>query len=242
MARSRLALFLAGILLLLGTAGALLYIGRLHLNDPIARRYPIRGIDVSHHQGTIDWGGLPGEKVRFAFIKATEGGDHVDRAFARNWRAAAAAGIPRGAYHFFTFCRPGKEQAAHFLRVAPPGLSQLPPVADVEFVGNCATPPPDERIAAELQAFVAEVSLAHGRPPILYVTRAAARRIVRDGFPQCPIWIRDVFLRPNRPWLFWQFADRGRVEGIAGFVDLNVFAGDAAQLEGLISTPPSGSP
>lgn len=242
MARSRLALVLGGILLLVGTAGALVYTGRLHPNDWSARRFSIRGIDISRHQGTIDWTRVPVEKVRFVFIKATEGGDHVDPAFSLNWQAAADAGIPHGAYHYFTFCRPGREQAAHFLRVAPPGPRQLPPVADVEFVGNCATPPPDERIAAELQAFVAEVSRAHGRPPILYVTRAAARRIVRNGFPQCPVWIRDVFLPPNRPWLFWQFTDRGRVEGVAGFVDLNVFAGDETQLKKLISTPLSGSP
>jgi lysozyme len=240
-ARSRLALVLGGIVLL-GTAAALLYTGHLHLNHPNPRRFPIRGIDVSHHQGTIDWARLPREKVRFAFIKASEGRDHVDPAFAWNWQAADSAGIPRGAYHFFTFCQPGRDQAEHFLRVAPPAARQLPPVADVEFVGNCAAPPEDARIAAELRDFVAVVSRAHGRPPILYVTRASARRIVKDRFPHCPIWIRDVFLRPHRPWLFWQFADRGRLDGIAGFVDLNVFAGDAAHLAALNATPPSGSP
>src|SRR5438128_304537 len=69
---------------------------------PSDARYPEQGIDVSHHQGAIDWAVLPAQGVDFAYIKATEGGDHVDRLFARNWQAAADAGMKRGAYHFFT--------------------------------------------------------------------------------------------------------------------------------------------
>src|SRR4051794_5467055 len=64
--------------------------------------YPLQGIDISHHQGAIDWARLPGQGVDFAYIKASEGGDHRDPAFAANWAGARKAGIRRGAYHFFT--------------------------------------------------------------------------------------------------------------------------------------------
>src|SRR5262245_15828853 len=67
---------------------------------PWAARY-IQGVDVSWHQGAIDWRTLAADDVAFAYIKATEGGDHVDERFAFNWREAGAAGLYRGAYHFF---------------------------------------------------------------------------------------------------------------------------------------------
>ena len=76
-------------------------------SPPSLADYPIQGIDISHHQGDIDWARLKDQpNIRFAIMKATEGGDHRDRKFAENWQAAKQAGIVRGAYHFFTFCRP----------------------------------------------------------------------------------------------------------------------------------------
>ncbi|MEQ9573578.1 MAG: GH25 family lysozyme, partial [Nitratireductor sp.] len=63
--------------------------------------HAVHGVDVSRWQGEIDWVKLRGQGANFAWIKATDGGDHVDPMFKTNWRAARAAGIPRGAYHFF---------------------------------------------------------------------------------------------------------------------------------------------
>eukprot|EP01030_Chromulinospumella_sphaerica_P019884 gene19884-19787_t len=87
--------------------------------EPDPGRYPVRGIDVSHHQGTIDWTAVAADDVAFAYLKASEGGDHRDRTFAANWQAARAAGLKVGAYHFFTFCRPGADQARNFLAAVP---------------------------------------------------------------------------------------------------------------------------
>src|ERR1700759_1840135 len=78
---------------------------------PSERRYPYQGIDVSHHQGHIAWAKLPRQGVDFAYIKATEGSDHVDRRFKANWHAAHRAGIHRGAYHFFRLGGSGRAQA-----------------------------------------------------------------------------------------------------------------------------------
>lgn len=86
---------------------------------PDASRYPVRGVDVSHHQGKIDWSKVAGDNVAFAYMKATEGGDWKDRKFLENWKAAREAGIATGAYHFFTLCRPGKDQAENFLATLP---------------------------------------------------------------------------------------------------------------------------
>ena len=83
--------------------------------------YAVHGIDVSKYQGDIDWPRVRASGVAFAFIKATEGGDHADERFADNWAAARAAGMPRGAYHYYYFCRPALEQAAWFMNHVPEG-------------------------------------------------------------------------------------------------------------------------
>ena len=74
--------------------------------------FPVHGVDVSHHQGRIDWAMVarePGQ--RFAYLKATQGRAHVDPEFARNWRGARAAGLKVGAYHYFSFCSGAAAQA-----------------------------------------------------------------------------------------------------------------------------------
>ena len=88
------------------------------------------GVDVSHHQGSIDWNRVASAGMSFAYIKATEGGDLLDPAFARNWSGAEEAGLDRGAYHFFTLCSPAEDQAANFLRSVPPQPPMLPRVLE----------------------------------------------------------------------------------------------------------------
>src|SRR3954470_18330970 len=96
---------------ILGLAGAgLYYAGLLRLNFPSEKRFPVRGIDVSHHQGHIGWFEASLHDVRFAYIKATEGTDFQDPTFLYNWQQCPYNHIARGAYHFFNFCRPGREQ------------------------------------------------------------------------------------------------------------------------------------
>ena len=214
-----------------GGAGVLFAMGFVPLREPDPARFPIRGIDVSHHQGPVDWAAVRETPVHFAFIKATEGGDHHDPRFVENWRSAEEAGIPRGAYHFFTFCSPGAAQAEHFLAVVPPGEGELPPVVDVEFTGNCTSWESLDKVRDELSRFLDDVRDAHGREPLIYLNRPSFRRIVRGHFPDSPLWVRDLLFRPRAAhygdWSFWQYDDDGRVAGIEGPVDLNVFAGSA---------------
>ena len=98
-----------------------------HLTSPM----PI-GVDVSHHQGAIDWDKLAADRVSFAYIKATEGGDWLDTRFAENWRAAKRTSIARGAYHYFSLCTPAETQAEHFIKTLGPLDNDLPPALDVE--------------------------------------------------------------------------------------------------------------
>ena len=164
------------------------------------------GIDVSHHQGVVDWEQVAGDDIEFAYIKATEGGDFTDRQFTRNWEEAGRAGIDRGAYHFFTLCRAGDVQARHFLDVLPDDAT-LPPAVDLELKGNCSTRPADEVVQRELRAFLDAVEAATGRRTLLYVGDEWERRYpVREQLDR-PLWHRRFLRRPNVDgWVVWQVA------------------------------------
>jgi lysozyme len=231
--RGRLVAVLLG---LAGIAAIALGGGYTHYlgYEPASERFPVRGIDISHHQGTIAWGVLRRNHVRFAYMKATEGGDHVDTRFAENWHAAGRAGIARGAYHFFTLCKPGLAQAHNFMRVAPKDADAMPPAVDLEFGGNCKARPDKAALLKELTAFLRAVERHYGKKPILYVTRSFHHRYLTGALNDYGFWIRSIYFRPDlpgRPWLFWQFHDRGARDGIDGRVDLNVFNGDWAAFE-----------
>ncbi|MEJ2121149.1 MAG: GH25 family lysozyme [Alphaproteobacteria bacterium] len=231
--RGRLAVILLGVAALVAIAlggGYTHYLGY----EPATERFPVRGIDVSHHQGAIDWDALKRAKVRFVYMKASEGGDHVDRRFAENWRAAGRAGIARGAYHFFTLCKPGIAQAHNFMRTVRVDASAMPPAVDLEFGGNCKARPTKQAFLTELIAFLRAVENHAGKKPILYVTRRFHDRYLTGALTEYGFWIRSIYFQPDlpgRPWLFWQFHDRGARDGIDGRVDLNVFNGDWAAFE-----------
>ncbi|WP_192356810.1 glycoside hydrolase family 25 protein [Mesorhizobium mediterraneum] len=213
-----------------------------HPFSPDRGKYPVRGIDVSHHQRQIDWRRVAADDVAFAIIKATEGGDHVDDAFAANLREARAAGLAVGAYHFFTFCRPGADQARNFISVVPRDKSLLPPVVDIEFFGNCPRRPSPEELNVELSAFLGPVEAAFGKTAILYVTDDAARAYAGQIVGR-PRWVRSLALQPGHDeWIYWQYHDKGRVDGITGDVDLNVLQGGQETLTTLFAAPPESMP
>lgn len=194
---------------------------RLHWPDlEPGERY---GIDVSNHQGAIDWEAVAADDIEFAYLKATEGGDHVDRRFAENWDAARAAGLERGAYHYFTFCRPGAEQAANFLTVVPADPGAMPPALDLELAGNCAARPTQEEMAAEVDAYLSAVEAGTGQSAVLYVGKDFA-----EAYPGIPAgdrlrWVQHVHRRPAvDDWWLWQATVVARVDGIEGNVDLDV--------------------
>ena len=203
--------------------GAWCYRGWRTYRPPV-ERYPLRGIDVSHHQRAIDWSRVAADDVAFVYVKATEGGDYRDDAFARNWRDARAAGLAVGAYHFFTFCRSGAEQADNFLATVPVEADALPPAVDVEFGGNCGRVPAPDALRREIEAFLAKVEPAYGKRAVLYVT-ADTLDAYAAALPPRALWRRSLLREPDPLWQWrvWQYHNRGRVAGIDGPVDLNVF-------------------
>ncbi|HEY3406411.1 MAG TPA: GH25 family lysozyme [Ohtaekwangia sp.] len=124
----------SGLVVLLGY---LLYDGRIRFNYPDKEEFPVVGIDISHHQGKINWKQLSTEDVSFIIMKATEGVDYKDPLFDSNWSASKSAGYKTGAYHFYRVCRDGKEQAENFIRTVPNLPENIAPTIDLEFGGNC---------------------------------------------------------------------------------------------------------
>jgi lysozyme len=185
------------------------------------------GLDVSHHQGEIDWAKVSGHKpkIDFVYIKATEGEDHKDTRFAENWQKAQQAGIKVGAYHFFTLCKPGDLQFQNFLDSVPVLVDAMPPAIDLEFGGNCSNRPDRDDLLADVLVFARQAEKYYGKKPVLYVTKGFYRRYLRGSELGFPFWVRDLIWQPSIPthqgWDLWQFTSRARVSGINTPVDLN---------------------
>ncbi len=234
MKRKILILLISLILLVLlsGLTSALLYTGVIHINNPSRSKYPVRGVDVSHHQGEVDWDKLSKEDISFAFIKATEGSKYKDEQFDRNWSKAAATDLRIGAYHFFSLDSPGAEQAENFCNTVEAVKDMLPPVVDVEPYGNYQDPGQldKEKMLAELGDFLIGVESYYGLKPIIYTTEEWLP-VLQEQFSDYDLWIRNVYGKPNPAtnWTFWQYSNRHVLSGYSGterYIDMNVFYGD----------------
>lgn len=200
--------------------------------NPLAAGYA-QGVDVSAHQGLIDWRALRRSGVRFVYIKASEGADFVDPRFADNWRYAGEAGLYRGAYHYFTLCRTGAQQAANFLRTAPRSPDALPPAVDLEHMGPCRRGPTLTDVDAEVRVYLDQVEAAYGARPILYTSQDFHDAHLAD-FPRERFWIRSLYAPPvfrRSEWVIWQHHNGARRPGVATPIDLDAFRGDAAALD-----------
>lgn len=196
-------------------------------------RYPVHGIDLSRFQTRVDWPTARANGVNFAYIKATEGGDQIDPMFQEHWRGAAAAGVKRGAYHFFYHCRPAAEQARWFIKAVPKTAGALPPVLDMEWTPTsptCTLRRDGATIRREAQVFLDILERHYGQRPMIYTTVDFYRDTELWRLKGVEFWLRSVADHPQqaydgRAWSVWQYTSTGIVPGIAGPVDLNVFAG-----------------
>lgn len=202
-----------------------------------AQQYPIHGIDISKWQGEIDWSEVKRAGTAFVYIKATEGGDHLDERFSLNWNGAKAAGIPRGAYHFVFWCRSAEEQAEWFRRNVPRDADALPPVLDIEWNGHSRTCPKkiDPDLARRKITILLKAMEQHtGKKPLIYTDIPFHADVMVGHFREYAYWLRSVAAEPkeryeNRSWAMWQYTTTGKVPGIKGAVDRNAFAGSRAE-------------
>ena len=203
--------------------------------------YSVRGIDVSHYQGDIDWAKLQEQDVKFAYIKATEGSKSVDDKFRENWEKSGETSMYVGAYHFFSFDSEGETQAQNYITTVGELSGKLVPAVDVEYYGKKeANPPQKEDVVRELKDMLEKLEENYGAKPIIYTTYKVYYKYIKDEFDDYPLWIRNVYFSPNvdlrGKWTLWQYSDSGVLEGYQGdekYIDQNVFCGTEEELKEL---------
>lgn len=209
--------------------------------SPTPASTTMNGIDVSYHQGTIDWARVARAGKRFAFVRASAGTLTADVAYDANRTGARMAGLAVGSYHFAnpdTAANDAANEAAWFLQQATIASGDLLPVLDLE-VSNGLSP---AALTTWAQTWLSQVHAATGVRPIIYTTptfwstsMADTAWFAQNGYPV--LWIAHwtTASSPTVPaanwaghgWTFWQHSSTGTVPGISGPVDLDRYAGSS---------------
>jgi len=201
--------------------------------------YLYYGIDVSHHQGHINWNQLAASSrgkefpIKFVVMKATEGSTFTDPDYLNNIREARAAGFVCGVYHFYDpGTSPGK-QADHYINTVKLVKGDFVPVVDVERTGRSSGD-----LRRELLVFLRALESHYGAKPIIYASAKFRRRYLNDPeFDGYPFWVAHYYVsRPetDKPWRMWQFTDHATIEGIGEYTDFNVFRGSESDFKALL--------
>jgi len=198
-----------------------------------ARALPIQGLDIARYQGRVDFDAARNAGTHFVFMKATEGSDYIDPMFRENWYRAKAAGMPRGAYHFMTWCSLAKDQAEWFKQNVPADPDALPPVLDLEWnhQSSCKAKFSKEDTLEKIRLMLAEMEAHTGKIPVIYSDINFHRDILEGEHFDNAFWLRSTAAEPHhrydrRPeWTFWQWTQTGTMPGIRGEVDRNAFYG-----------------
>lgn len=228
-------IILISVILVFAAAKGLAFIKELsNIPDPPddGLDYPVRGVDISHYQGDVDWDTLSQQNLAFAFIKATEGSSHLDKKFEYNWENAHKTHLKVGAYHFVSFESSGKKQAENFIKNVPDERGMLPPVVDLELYGDFIdNPPTQETVDDILVPLMEQLEKAYGQKPIIYCNTAVYNKYVKDNYDN-DIWLADLSFPTELPdgkqWKFLQYSFNGKLDGYEGYLphlDLNVYYG-----------------
>jgi lysozyme len=173
---------------------------------------------------------LAEQNISFIYMKATEGSSYTDSRFRENWENAEEAGIPAGAYHFFSFDSPGKLQAENYVNTVGSISGKLIPAVDVEYYGDKREDPPEtEEVVKELSAFLDALEEEYHVKPMIYAPREICEKYLLGHFDEYPRWVRSIYypvtFETGDSWVLWQYSDTGELEGYLGgehYIDLDV--------------------
>lgn len=201
--------------------------------------YEIHGIDISHYQGKIDWEQLKnamikGCPVRFVIIKSTEGSSRLDENFRENFNQARDFGFIRGVYHFWSNKSTAREQAYYFLDQVHLTDGDLPPVLDIEHK------PADKSVEDFQRDVLTWLHIVedkyHVKPIIYTYYKFKEQYLSAPVFEDYPYWIAHYYVdkvQYKGKWKFWQHTDVGKLPGIIGYVDFNIYNGSYYELKQL---------
>ena len=207
---------------------AIYYLLRHHPNVVVDRmEYPVVGIDISKHNGIVDFQQIAADSLSFVFIKATEGNEYVDPTFERNYALAKQAGLKVGAYHYFRMAKNGTVQAYNFLKAVKGKEIDLPLVIDVEEWGNDLFVDRDEAVKRLMK--MVECIEENNYKVMIYTNKDGYKKFIRQNLDDKLLWL-CTFRQPAKVvdynWTILQYSHWGEVAGINGEVDLDVFNGD----------------
>ena len=196
--------------------------------------YKVHGIDISHHQNTVNWKQLEdatvdGRSLTFVIIKSTEGASLKDNFFKYNYRQAKNHDFVVGAYHFFSPLSSGSAQAWFYLQNVKLEKGDMRPILDVEIMEKKGVKLSKEQLRAEVLEWLKTVENFYGVPPILYTYKHFKEKYL-DGseFDRYPLWLAHYYVPEmsyQGDWVIWQYSEVGRLPGIQKYVDMNVFNG-----------------
>jgi lysozyme len=188
----------------------------------------IKGIDVSHHNGVVDWKKVAADGVKFVFLKASEGTSFVDKTFYTNAAQASAAGIHVGAYHYAKFgtVAEARAEAKHFLKTVAGVKLTYPLVLDLEENKKNASK------AVLTNAAVAFMQALEntGYVAMLYAGKYFLENTLDESkLKPYALWVARYNKTLGRQADVWQYTETGKVQGIKGNVDMNWAYRDFAQ-------------
>jgi len=196
------------------------------------------GIDISEYQDKIDWdavkeieGGYP---IEFAFIRASVGNDRADYKFKKYWKKAKQKGLICGAYHYYRPNENSIAQAENFIAQVTLVEGDFPPVLDIEKLPKAQS---IERLKVGLKRWLETVEKHYGVKPIIYSSESYYEDFLKEDFEDYPFWIANYtafYKEIDDEWSLWQFTENGKVSGINGPVDLNVYNGNSVEMKELL--------
>lgn len=186
-----------------------------------------RGIDISEFQGEIDFEEVRRSGIEAVYIRAGAG-EYTDEYFAENYERARAAGLKIGFYHYVTArsVEEGRGQARFFASLAAGREPDMRLAMDFEYFGSLSV----SQINAISEAYLDELTALTKRGAVIYSDLSNARNIFSRALAEkYPLWAAQYGAdEPSangkwREWVGFQYTDGGRVGGIYGNVDRNIF-------------------
>ena len=192
------------------------------------------GFDVSQFQGEINWDKVDSVEhkfpLQFVFIRATAGNDKKDIRFDENWVAAKKHHFIRGAYHYYRPDENSLEQAKNFIKNVKLQKGDFPPVLDIEKLSESQS---TDSLKVGLKRWLEAIDKLYNVKPIIYTGEKYYNDFLKDDFPEYTFWVANYnFFVENIKvdWLFWQFTEKARIEGIEERVDVNIYNGTPMML------------
>ncbi len=216
------------------------YVKEVGIKLPL--KYKTHGIDLSHHNGDIDWEKVVeyaenSTAVKFCFLKATEGTDLVDKKFATHWQKLDETEIIRGAYHYFNPYSDPRLQALNYILNVKLQEGDFVPVLDFE--DNVNGSAAKAKLKENVKIWLEIIEKHYKVKPIIYTNKFIYNQYIKGNFSQYPLWISqyggdELEGFDEGKVYFWQHSMQGRIEGIPSNVDINAYLGAETDLNQLL--------